>query len=83
MCTEFLHRLHDDLSLFLEKLMYNKLMAFIVGNQVLSDVQRGFRANKSTETALQSFIKCIQEAIEDKLNPTGIFLDVTQTPMMY
>jgi hypothetical protein len=58
--------------------MYNRLMAFIVGNQVLFDVQHGFRANKSTEIALQCFVKSIQEALEDKMNPTGIFLDVTK-----
>ena len=48
--------------------MYNRLMAFIVENQVLSDAQYRFRVNKSTETALQCFVKSIQEAVEDKMN---------------
>jgi hypothetical protein len=39
-------------------------MAFIEGNGVLTEAQHGFRTNKSTETALQIFIKCVQEAIK-------------------
>jgi hypothetical protein len=30
------------------------------------------------ETALQVFIKSVQEAIEKQMNPTGIFLDFTK-----
>ena len=52
-------------------------MAFTVGNEVLSDVQHAFRANKSTEKALQFFVESIQEA-KDKMNPFGIFLDFTK-----
>jgi hypothetical protein len=46
-------------------------MAFIVGYQVLSHAQHGFRVNtsKSSETALQCFVKSIQEAVENKMNP--------------
>jgi hypothetical protein len=39
-------------------------MAFIEGNGVLIEAQHCFRAKKSTETALQVFIKSIQEAIK-------------------
>jgi len=41
-------------------------MAFIEGNGVLTEAQHGFRTKKSTETALQIFIKSKQEAIEKK-----------------
>ena len=58
--------------------MYNRLTAFIDGNGVLTEAQHGFRTKKSTETALQVFIKNVQEAIEKKINPTGIFLDLTK-----
>jgi hypothetical protein len=54
-------------------------MTFIVGNEVLYDVHRGFRANKSTKTALQIFVESTQEAIEDKVNPTVIFLDLIKS----
>jgi hypothetical protein len=43
--------------------MYNRLIAFIEGNGVLTEAQHGFRTRKSTETALQVFIKSGQEAI--------------------
>jgi hypothetical protein len=33
---------------------------------------------KSTETALQFFVESTQETIEDKMNPVGIFLDLTK-----
>jgi len=46
--------------------MYNRLMAFIEGNGVLTEAQHGFRTRKSTETALQIFIKSTQEAIKKK-----------------
>ena len=58
--------------------MYNRLIVFIDGNGVLTEAQHGFRTKKSTETALQVFIKNVQEAIEKKINPTGIFLDLTK-----
>jgi hypothetical protein len=70
-------------SKLLQQLMYNRLIAFIEGNGVLTEAQHGFRTRKSTETALHVFIKSVQEAIKKKMNPTGIFLDLTQKHMMY
>ena len=58
--------------------MYNRLTTFIESNEVLTEAQHGFRTKKSTETALQIFTKSIQEAIERKLNPIGVFLDLTK-----
>ena len=63
----------------LEKLMYNRLMAFVEVNGVLTEALNGFRTKKSTETALHIFIQNTQEAIEKIINPTGIFLDLTKT----
>ena len=65
-------------SKLLEKLMYNRLTIFIDRNEVLTEAQHGFVTKKSTETALQIFTKSVQEAIERKLNPTGVFLDLTK-----
>ena len=62
----------------LEKLMYNRLTECIERNEILTEEQQGFRIKKSTDTALQSFTKRVQEAIEKKMNPTGIFLDLTK-----
>jgi hypothetical protein len=47
-------------SKLLEKLMYNRLTAFIDRNEVLTEVQHGFRTKKSTEMALQIFTKSVQ-----------------------
>ena len=58
--------------------MYNRLITFIEGNGVLTEAQHGFRSKKSTETALQVFIKSVQETIEKKMNQIGIFLDLTK-----
>jgi hypothetical protein len=57
----------------LEKLMYNRLMTFLEGNEVLIEAEHGFRMKKSTETALQYIVKSTQEATEKKMNPVGIF----------
>jgi hypothetical protein len=62
-------------SKLLEKLIYNR---FVEGNGVLTEAQHGFRMAKSTETALQNFIQSTQEAIEKKMNPIAIFLDLTK-----
>jgi hypothetical protein len=53
-------------------------MAFIEGNGVLTEAQHDFRTKKSTEAALQIFIKSAQVATENKMIPTGIFLDLTK-----
>jgi hypothetical protein len=65
-------------SKLLEKLMYNRLTAFIEGNRVLTEAHHGFRTWKSTETVLQIFIISVQEAIEKKMNSSLIFLDLTK-----
>jgi hypothetical protein len=36
----------------------------------------------STETALQIFIKSVQDAIEKKMSPFGIYLDFTKANNM-
>jgi len=50
----------------LDELVRNSLMTFIEGNEILTEAQHGFRTKKSTETALQIFIKSTQEATEKK-----------------
>jgi hypothetical protein len=43
-------------------------------NIILTEAQHGFRKNRSTETAIQSFLASVEESIEKKENQTGIFL---------
>jgi hypothetical protein len=42
--------------------MYNRLIPFLVENNVITKAQNGFRKNKSTDTGSQTFITSIQQA---------------------
>jgi hypothetical protein len=44
----------------------------------LDEAQNGCREKKSTNTATQTFIEDIQEALDNKLLVMGIFLDLTK-----
>ena len=60
------YRLISLLSVFskiIEKLMYTRLMSFIVKNNILNEVQHGSREGRSTETAIHCFLENIQRAI--------------------
>jgi hypothetical protein len=65
-------------SKILEKLMYNRLLSFLKQHHILTEVQHGFRENKSTETASQSFIESVQEALDNQSKAIGIFLDLSK-----
>jgi hypothetical protein len=60
-------------SKLLEKLVYNRIIEFIERNGIITDAQHGFRANRSTVTALQNFVNDVQIAIDSKMNPVGVF----------
>jgi hypothetical protein len=62
----------------LEKFMYTRWIALITENNILTEVQNGFREVKSTETAIHDFLENIQEAIDEKINLTGIFLHLSK-----
>jgi hypothetical protein len=64
-------------SKLLEKLMYTRVISLSEQNKIITEAH-GFRIKRSTETVLQFFIESIQEAIERKMNPIGIFLDLTK-----
>ena len=65
-------------SKMLEKLVYNRLIAFIEKNGILTNAQHGFRANRSTVTALQDFVNDALTAIDNKMNPIGLFMDLSK-----
>jgi CRISPR/Cas system-associated protein Csx1 len=58
-------------SKILEKLMYNRL-SFLKKHQILTETQHGFIENKSTETASQSFIESVHEAVDNQWKAIGI-----------
>jgi len=54
------------ISKIIEKLVYSRLMSFVTKNNILNDVQHGFREGKSTETATHVFLENIQKAVEKR-----------------
>ncbi|PNF20311.1 hypothetical protein B7P43_G13693 [Cryptotermes secundus] len=65
-------------SKILEKLVYNRLISFVTKYAILTELQNGFRKNKSTETPSQTFIESIQEAMGRRFHVIGIFFDLTK-----
>ena len=65
-------------SKILEKLIYNRLLSFLKQHHILTKAQHDFRENKSTETASQSFIESVQEALDNRRKVIGIFLDLSK-----
>jgi hypothetical protein len=47
-------------------------------NNVLTEAQNGFRKEKSTATASQTFIESIQEALDRGLHVIGLFFDLSK-----
>ena len=57
--------------------MYSRLTIFLNKHNIITGVQNGFREEKSTTTAIQSFTEKIQEALDNGLQAVGIFFDLT------
>jgi hypothetical protein len=56
----------------------DRIIAFESKYNLLTEVQNGFRKNKSIETASQTFIEKTQEAMDKRLYVIGIFFDLTK-----
>jgi GH25 family lysozyme M1 (1,4-beta-N-acetylmuramidase) len=67
------HPFYQFFSKILEKFMYNRLKSFINKHNILSEAQNGFRKMKSTETASQTFIENIQQAVDQCLHVVDYF----------
>ena len=65
-------------SKILEKSMHSRVTIFLNKHNIVTEVQNGFREQKSTTTAIQSFIERIQEALDNGLQAIGIFFDLTK-----
>jgi hypothetical protein len=65
-------------SKILEKLMYNSLISFVARNNILTEAQNGFKEKRSTEKMIHAFLENIQESINKKANPIGIFFYLTE-----
>lgn len=55
-----------------------RLLKYLEENQILSIYQHGFRANRSTETAVLEFVNDIYKSLEEKFYVVGIFIDLSK-----
>jgi len=62
----------------LERSMLNRWIPLLYENKILTEAQNGFRKGKCIETAVQSFIEIIQDALDKGVHSIGIFIDITK-----
>ena len=56
----------SSFSKIMEKVVYNRMMAFIDKHQILSSKQFGFRKKMGTETALTHYIDYVLSGLKDE-----------------
>lgn len=61
-----------------EKVVYLRLATFLESNGLLDNIQHGFRRQKSTITAIVSFIELIIESIDKGEDVVGVFMDLSK-----
>ena len=59
-----------------EKIMFNRLKAFIDKNEILYRSQYGFRDKHSTQHAILEIVNSLQRNMDNKLFSCGIFIDL-------
>ena len=65
-------------SKIMEKLVYNRLMAYLTRHNILYDYQFGFRSHHDTTLAVIEMIDRITAAIDSKCYSLGIFIDLSK-----
>ena len=68
----------SSISKILEKIVYNRLYDFLNKNKLLNPNQYGFRKNHSTDLALVHIFDKITNAMANKENVIGLFLDLSK-----
>ena len=66
----------SNIEKILEKLMYKRLYAFLDYNNIIYDLQFGFRQQHSTSHALINITENIRKALDDGNIGCGVFVDV-------
>ena len=61
-----------------EKIISFRLTNYLEANNLLTDCQHGFRANRSTESALLQFVNDVYLALEEKKYAIGVFIDLSK-----
>ena len=65
-------------SKIIEKVIATRLINYLENNKLLSEQQHGFRANRSTESAVLQFVSNVYKLLEQKLNVAGVFIDLSK-----
>ena len=68
----------SQFSKILERIIYNSMIKFINKNNILTDAQYGFRANKSTESALIDFTDFVYKGLTHKTSIGAVFMDLSK-----
>ena len=66
----------SNINKIIEKVMFNRLYAFLENHKCIYNLQFGFRKNHSTNHAILSIIEKIQDAIKNNKFAIGIFIDL-------
>jgi hypothetical protein len=61
-----------------EILLIKRVTGFLDKYNILSDSQHRFRMNRSTTSAVLSFLNALHESMGNKTSPLGIFLDLSK-----
>ena len=68
----------SSFSKIIEKVVYNRMMAFIDKHEILSSKQFGFRKKMGTETALAYYIDYLLSGLKDEKYTISIFMDLSK-----
>lgn len=61
-----------------EKIISLRLINYLECNNLLTEYQHGFRAHRSTESAILQFINYVYLALEEKKHVAGVFIDLSK-----
>ena len=68
----------SPLSKIFERIIYNKMIAYIDKNNIMSETQFGFRKKMSTETALMKFMDYVHSGLSAKHYVGTVFMDLSK-----
>ena len=66
----------SNLSKVFERVMYNRIDKFLEDNNIIYDLQYGFRKKHSTNHALLSIVEKIRNNMDNKMFTCGVFVDL-------
>ena len=68
----------SQFSKIFEKIIYNQMTNYIDKNNIITNSQYGFRANKSTESALIELVDYVHKGLTNKSNIGAVFMDLSK-----